>query len=96
MDAWASRGLWETCIAKLVQEHACLSGDPHGVGEVRAWLRIQVDTQLVWMVDVVAANRPRMKRDRAHLGRPGDDGHLRGADLIRVDPDGNWIRAVVT
>src|ERR687891_956353 len=84
VDTSASRGLWETRIAKLVQEHACLSGDAHGVGEVPAWLRIQVDAQLVWMVDVVAANRPRMKRDRAHLGRPADDGHLRGTDLIRV------------
>src|SRR4051812_40764742 len=36
------------------------------------------------MVDVVTANRPRMKCDRAHLGGPADDGHLRGTDLIRV------------
>src|SRR2546430_4516825 len=36
------------------------------------------------MVDVVAANGPRMKRDRAHLRGPADDGHLGGTDLIRV------------
>src|SRR5436190_24097656 len=82
--ASASRGLRETRVAKLIQKHPCLSGDAHGVGEVRAWLRVQVDAQFVWMVDVVAANRPRVKRDRAHLGRPADDGHLRGTDLIRV------------
>src|SRR5256885_5423111 len=88
VDTSASRGLRETCIAELVQKHACLSGDAHGVGEVRAWLWVQVDAQLVRVVDVVAANRPRVKRDRAHLGRPADDGHLRGTDLIRVPPRG--------
>ena len=60
------------------------SGDAHRVGEVRARLRVEVQPQLVWMVDVVAANRPRMKRDRAHLRGPADDGHLGGTDLIRV------------
>ena len=42
------------------------------------------DRDECWMVDIVAANRPRMKRDRAHLSRPPHDGHLRGADLVRV------------
>ena len=84
VDAAASRGLREAGVAELVQQRARLGGDAHGVGEVRARLRVEVDAQLVGMVDVVAANRPRMKRDRAHLGRPADDGHLRGADLVRV------------
>src|SRR6266516_927016 len=84
VDTAASRGLRETDVAELLQEHACLGGDAQGVGEVRAWLRVQVDAQLVWMVDVVGANRPRVKRDRSHLSRPADDGHLRGTDLIRV------------
>ena len=84
VDASASRGLREAGVAELVQEHARLGGDAHGVGEVGARLRVEVEAQLVGMVDVVAANRPRMKRDRAHLGRPADDGHLRGADLVRV------------
>src|SRR5687768_4774363 len=79
-----SRCLRETGVAKLVQKHACLCGDPHGVGEVRAFLGIQIDAKLVRMVDVVAANRPRMKCDGAHLGRPADNGDLRGTDLIRV------------
>src|SRR6266487_2941060 len=35
-------------------------------------------------LEVVGANRPRVKRDRAHLRRPADDCHLRGTDLIRV------------
>src|ERR687891_113150 len=83
-DTPAPRGLREAGVAELVQEHARLGGDAHGVVEVRARLRVQVEAQLVRMVDVVAANRPRMKRDRAHLGRPGDDGHLRGTDLIRA------------
>src|SRR5207342_2152330 len=82
VDPSPSRGLRETRVAKLVQEHACLSGNAHGVGEVRAWLWVEVDAQLVRMVDVVASNRPRVKRDRPHLGRPADDGHLRGTDLI--------------
>src|ERR671924_170532 len=34
------------------------------------------------------SNRPRMKRDSSHLGRPSDDGHLRGTDLIRVTSGG--------
>ena len=56
----------------------------HGVGEVGARLRVEIDPQLVRVVDVGAANRPRVKRDRAHLRRPADDGDLRRADLIGV------------
>ncbi len=84
VDASAARGLREAGVAELVQQRARLGGDAHGVGEVRARLRVEVDAQLVRMVDVVAANRPRVKRDRAHLRRPADDGHLGGADLVRV------------
>src|SRR6266516_1455685 len=36
------------------------------------------------MVDVVAANRPRMKCDCAHLGRPADNGYFRRTDLMRM------------
>src|SRR5436190_1598256 len=84
VDAPASRGLREAGVAKLVQQRACLGGDAHGVCEVGARLRVEVDAQFVWMVDVVGANRPRVKCDRSHLGSPADDGHLRGTDLIRV------------
>ena len=38
------------------------------------------------MVDVVAAHRPRVEGDRAHLRRPGDDRDLGGADLVGVAP----------
>src|SRR5215208_8023813 len=36
------------------------------------------------MVHVLAADGPRVKRDRAHLRRPSHYGDLRGTDLIRV------------
>src|ERR671933_764939 len=56
----------------------------HRGGEVGARLWVKVDAQLVRVVDIVAANRPGVKRDRSHLGRPADNGHLRGTDLIRM------------
>src|SRR5204862_4285879 len=34
VDAPASGGLRETDAAKLVEKHACLGGDAHGIGEV--------------------------------------------------------------
>ena len=46
------------------------------------------------MVDILAADRPRVKRDRPHLRRPPHDRHLRRADLIgvaarrKLDPSG--------
>jgi hypothetical protein len=40
------------------------------------------------MVDVVAADRPWMERDRAHLRRPGDDSHLARTDLVRMAAGG--------
>ena len=54
MDAPASRRLREAGVAEVVQEHAGLGGDAHGVVEVRARLRVEVEAQLVRMVDVVA------------------------------------------
>src|SRR3954452_8201765 len=38
------------------------------------------------MVDVVAADGPRVERDRPHLGGPADDPQLGGADFVRVTP----------
>src|SRR5918994_723623 len=84
VDTSSPRGLREARVAELVQEHACLGGDSHGVFEVCPRLRVEVDAQLVRMVDVVAANGPRVKRDRAHLSGPTDDRYLGGTDLIRV------------
>ncbi len=40
-------------VAEVVQQHASLAGDAHGVGEVRAGLGVEVDAQLVGVVDVV-------------------------------------------
>ncbi len=79
-----SRGLREAGVAEVAQERARLGGHAHRVLEVRARLRVQVEAELVGMVDVVAADRPRMERDRAHLGAPADHGHLGGADLVGV------------
>src|SRR5262249_20660313 len=84
VDAPAPRGLREAEVAEIVEEHARLGGDPHRVRGARARLGVEVEAQLVRMVDVVAADRPRMERDRAHLGRPCDHGRLRRADLVRV------------
>ena len=83
-------------VAELVQQRARLRRDAHGVGEVGARLRVEIDAQLVGMVDVLAADRPRVEGDRAHLRRPADDRDLGRADLVRVRPDGNLIRAVCT
>ena len=41
-------------VAELVEQRPRLAGDPDGVGEVGARLRVEVDAQLVGMVDVVA------------------------------------------
>ena len=84
VDAAASRGLGKAGVAEIVQEHARLRGDPHRVREVGSRLGIEVQAQLVRMVYVVAANRPGMERDRAHLRTPTDDRHLGGADLVGV------------
>src|SRR5439155_11035181 len=56
VDTSASGGLGEAGVAELVQQHACLGRDAHGVREVRARLRVQVDAQLVRVVYVVAAH----------------------------------------
>ncbi len=60
------------------------AGRAHRVVEVGAGLRVEVDAQLVGMVDVVAAHRPRVEGDRPHLRGPADDGDLGRADLVGV------------
>ena len=82
--ATAARRLREARVAEVVEQHARLGGDAHGVGEVRAGLGVEVDAQLVGVIDVVVAHRPRVERDRAHLRRPADDGDLGRADLVGV------------
>ena len=89
VDAAAARGLGEAGVAELASSSRAVGGDPHGVGEVGARLRVEVEAQLVGMVDVVAADGPRVERDRAHLRRPADDGDLgRGRSRPRSGPTG--------
>ena len=88
VHAAAARGLREARVAELVQQRPRLGGDPHGVGEVGARLRVEVDAQLVGMVDVGVAHRPGVERDRPHLRRPADDRHLGRADLVGVAAGG--------
>ena len=82
VDPAAAGGLGKPDVAQVAEQHARLGGDALGVGEVRAGLRVEVEAQLVGMVDVIAADRPRVEGDRAHLRGPGDDGDLGGADLV--------------
>ena len=84
VDAAAAGGLREADVAELVEQRPRLAGDPHGVVEVGARLRVEVEAQLVRMVDVVAAHGPRVKRDRPHLRRPADHRNLGRADLVGV------------
>ena len=90
----AARGLGKAGVAELGQQRPRLGGDARGVGEVGAGLGIEVQAQLVGVVDVGAAHRPRMEGDRPHLARPRDDRQLGGADLVGGRPEGNWMRAV--
>src|ERR687891_325198 len=46
VDAPASRGLRKAGVAEVAQERAGLGGHAHGVVEVRARLRIQVEAEL--------------------------------------------------
>ena len=88
VHAAAARGLREARVAELLQQRPRLGGDAHRVGEVGARLRVEVEPQLVRVVDVVVAHRPRVERDRPHLRRPADDGHLGRADLVGVAAGG--------
>ena len=88
VHAAAARGLREARVAELAQQRPRLGGDAHGVVEVGARLRVEVEAQLVGMVDVVVAHRPRVEGDRAHLRRPADDGDLGRADLVGVAAGG--------
>ena len=54
VDAAAAGGLREARVAELGEQRRAPGGDAHGVGEVGARLRVEVEPQLVGMVDVVA------------------------------------------
>src|SRR5215218_3577435 len=84
VDAAAARGLREAGIAQLGEQLARHAGDSDGVVEIGAGLRGEIEAQLVGVVHVLAAYRPWVEGDRAHLCRPADDGDLGRADLVRV------------
>ena len=68
--------------------------DALGVGEGRARLRVDVDAELVGMLDVGAARRPRVEVQRAEIRRPDHVGELGDAELVGVPPEGKVTRAV--
>ena len=59
-----------------------LARHPDRVGEVGPRLRVEVDPQLVGLVDVRAANRPRVERQRAQVRAVRDHRELGRADLV--------------
>jgi hypothetical protein len=59
-------------------------GDPLRVFEGRPGLWIDVDSELVGVIDVGAARRPRMEVERGEVGRPGHLRHLGHAECVRV------------
>src|SRR5690606_14927486 len=82
VDAPVPGRLGEAAPAELGEVLPCDGGDLDGVGEVGPGLRVEVDAQLVRVVDVVAADRPRVEGDGAEVRRPGDGGELGGAQLV--------------
>ncbi len=75
---------WESRCSRARTAACVLRRPPRGVGEVGPGLGVEVKAQLVGVIGIGAAHRPRVKGDRAHLARPGDDGQLGGADLVGV------------
>src|SRR5512147_2613179 len=54
------------------EQLSCVPGRLDGLLERRTGLGIEIDPQLVRLVGVRAANRPRVKHDRTHLRGPCD------------------------
>src|SRR5205085_610155 len=82
VDPATARGLREPSVAKLAEQRAGLGGDADRVLEVGPGLRVEVESQFVGMVDVVASDGPGVKGDCPHLCRPPDDCDLGGANLV--------------
>ena len=59
------------------------SDDPHGV-ERNLRLGVEAHAQLVGMVDVASAHRPRVEVETPEVGRPKDVGHVDRAQLSRA------------
>ena len=76
VDAAVARGLHERREADLAEQLPQLQRDGHRLGEARAGLRVEVDAQLVGVVGVPGARRPRVEDDRVHLRGPDRPGRL--------------------
>src|SRR5437764_41624 len=63
MDTPATGGFWKARVAKVREQCPRCSGDTHGVREVGTGLWVEIEAQLVRMVNVIATDWPRMKRD---------------------------------
>src|SRR5919107_2729339 len=83
MDAASPGGLGPADEAGLVEHLAQYRGDGDGVGEVGAGLRVEVDPQLVGVVGVGTADRPRVEVERAEVRRPDQHGLLGGTQRLR-------------
>ena len=75
-------GLRVAGVAEFLEQPPGLARGYHRVSEVRAGLRVEIEPQLVRMIDVIGAYRPRVKRDRVHLRRPADDRDLGRTHLV--------------
>ena len=86
VDAAVAARLRVAPHAEVLEELARDSGDALRVGEARARLRVEVDAQLVGVVDVRSAHRPRVEGQRAHLRRPDQGRRLGRAQLLGTAP----------
>ena len=88
MDAAVAAGLGPSPQPQLLEQLARDPGHPHGVGERRTGLGVEVDPQLVGAVDVVTAYGPGVEGERAHVGAPDRDRDLGRADLVGLPAAG--------
>ena len=84
VDAAVPRGLRPADVADLVEHLAHERRDALPVLERRARLRVDVDPQLVRMLRVLPARRPRVEVDDREVRRPDDLGELGHAELVGV------------
>jgi hypothetical protein len=70
VQATVARCLHEGGEARLLEHQAQLEGGGDRIREVLAGLRVEVEPQLIRMIDVAGARRPRVEHDRVHLRHP--------------------------
>jgi len=73
------------CSPALPAACGCVR-DLDRVAVVGPWLGVEIEPQLIGMVHVRLAHRPRVQGDRAHLRRPADHRDLGRADLVGSRP----------